>query len=158
MFFYSDPPTETLTFTNKKRHEVMCSCPFVYWYRQTPSKERGLGEHISRLKVCYITIAHTIKRKHKCSSSFLKFADFIDKDSITMLFLLTAFALESDCKNTNFSRYREIFFCGVQIYPAAGVPYTPGFIHQVMYDTYLKDHPAPEDIERHKHRQPENAM
>ena len=30
---------------------------------------------------------------------------------------------------------------------AAGVPYTPGFIHQVMYDTYLKNHPAPEDIE-----------
>ena len=30
---------------------------------------------------------------------------------------------------------------------AAGVPYTPGFIHQVMYDTYLKEHPAPEDIE-----------
>ena len=25
--------------------------------------------------------------KHNCSSSFLKFADFIDKDSITMLFL-----------------------------------------------------------------------
>ena len=30
---------------------------------------------------------------------------------------------------------------------AAGVPYTAGFVHQVMYDTYLKDHPAPEDIE-----------
>lgn len=30
---------------------------------------------------------------------------------------------------------------------AAGVSYTPGFVHQVMYDTYLKDHPAPEDIE-----------
>ncbi len=30
---------------------------------------------------------------------------------------------------------------------AAGVPYTPGFVHQVIYDTYLKDHPAPEDIE-----------
>ena len=30
---------------------------------------------------------------------------------------------------------------------AAGVPYTPGFVHNVMYDTYLKDHPAPEDIE-----------
>ena len=29
---------------------------------------------------------------------------------------------------------------------AAGVQYTPGFVHQVMYDTYLKDHPAPEDI------------
>ena len=30
---------------------------------------------------------------------------------------------------------------------AAGVKYTAGFVHQVMYDTYLKDHPAPEDIE-----------
>jgi Na+-transporting NADH:ubiquinone oxidoreductase subunit F len=30
---------------------------------------------------------------------------------------------------------------------AAGVKYTPGFVHQVMYDTYLKDHEAPEDIE-----------
>jgi Na+-transporting NADH:ubiquinone oxidoreductase subunit F len=30
---------------------------------------------------------------------------------------------------------------------AAGVPYTTGFVHQVMLDTYLKDHPAPEDIE-----------
>ena len=25
--------------------------------------------------------------------------------------------------------------------------YTPGFVHQVMYETYLKDHEAPEDIE-----------
>ena len=30
---------------------------------------------------------------------------------------------------------------------AAGVPYTPGFVHNVMYDTYLKNHRAPEDIE-----------
>ena len=30
---------------------------------------------------------------------------------------------------------------------AAGVKYTPGFIHQVMYETYLKDHESPEDIE-----------
>ena len=29
----------------------------------------------------------------------------------------------------------------------AGVKYTAGFVHQVMYDTYLKDHEAPEDIE-----------
>ena len=29
----------------------------------------------------------------------------------------------------------------------AGVPYTAGFVHQVMYETYLKDHDAPEDIE-----------
>lgn len=30
---------------------------------------------------------------------------------------------------------------------AAGVAYTPGFVHQVMYENYLKDHEAPEDIE-----------
>ena len=29
----------------------------------------------------------------------------------------------------------------------AGVPYTAGFVHDVMYNTYLKDHEAPEDIE-----------
>lgn len=30
---------------------------------------------------------------------------------------------------------------------AAGVEYTPGFVHDVMYKTYLKDHESPEDIE-----------
>ena len=30
---------------------------------------------------------------------------------------------------------------------AAGVKYTPGFVHQVIYDTYLKNHPDPEDIQ-----------
>ena len=29
----------------------------------------------------------------------------------------------------------------------AGVKYTPGFVSQVMYETYLKDHEAPEDVE-----------
>lgn len=30
---------------------------------------------------------------------------------------------------------------------AAGVKYTAGFVHDVMYKTYLKDHESPEDIE-----------
>ena len=30
---------------------------------------------------------------------------------------------------------------------AAGVKYTAGFVHQVIHDTYLKDHEAPEDLE-----------
>lgn len=30
---------------------------------------------------------------------------------------------------------------------AAGVKYTPGFVHQVIFDTYLKNHDEPEDIE-----------
>lgn len=30
---------------------------------------------------------------------------------------------------------------------AAGVAYTPGFVHDVMFKTYLSTHPSPEDIE-----------
>lgn len=30
---------------------------------------------------------------------------------------------------------------------AKGVKYTPGFVHQVIYDTYLKNHEDPEDIQ-----------
>jgi Na+-transporting NADH:ubiquinone oxidoreductase subunit F len=30
---------------------------------------------------------------------------------------------------------------------AAGVKYTPGFVHQVIYNTYLSNHDSPEDIE-----------
>lgn len=30
---------------------------------------------------------------------------------------------------------------------AAGVKYTPGFVHDVMFKTYLKDHESPEEIE-----------
>lgn len=30
---------------------------------------------------------------------------------------------------------------------AAGIPYTAGFVHDVMYNTYLKNHEAPEDIQ-----------
>jgi Na+-transporting NADH:ubiquinone oxidoreductase subunit F len=30
---------------------------------------------------------------------------------------------------------------------AAGVRYTPGFVHQVIYETYLKNHEEPEEIE-----------
>ncbi len=29
---------------------------------------------------------------------------------------------------------------------AAGIPYTVGFVHNVLYETYLKNHEAPEDI------------
>ena len=65
-------------------------------------EERGLGEHISRLKICYRDIAYTIKRKHKCSVLLLNILPiFLLRDFIAMLFLLTAFALESKCKSTN---------------------------------------------------------
>lgn len=47
-----------------------------------------------------VDIAYTYKRQHECSVLLLKFGEFKCKDNIAMLFLLTAFALESKCKNT----------------------------------------------------------
>ena len=83
----SRPPNGMLIYTNKKRHEVMCSCPSFARYRQTPLKER-LKELISRLKICYRDIAYTIKRKQKCSVLLLElWRNSISKDSIAMLFL-----------------------------------------------------------------------
>ena len=55
-------------------------------------------------------IAYTYKRKHECSVLLLKFGEFKCKDNIAMLFLLTAFALESKCKSTkNISYGKKIF-------------------------------------------------
>ena len=71
----------------------------------------GFGEHISRLADMLMNIAYIHKRKHKCSSSSLEyFADISVKGQCTMLFLLTAFALESDCKNTHFFSFDQIYF------------------------------------------------
>ena len=47
------------------------------------------------------TKAYTYKRKHNARSLLMKLGEFLSKDSIAMLFLLTAFALESKCKITN---------------------------------------------------------
>ena len=52
--------------------------------------------------------------------------------------------LEKDCPNFHFHLALDRPDPAAD---AAGVPYTAGFVHQVMYDTYLKDHRAPEDIE-----------
>jgi hypothetical protein len=60
-------------------------------------------------------IAYAYKRKHKCSSSSYKFGEFTSKDNIAMLFLLTAFALESKCKSTN------LFPTGKNIFLAFGL-------------------------------------
>lgn len=58
-----------------------------------------------------MSIAYTIKRKHNCSVHPLElWRNSIRRDFIAMLFLLTAFALESDCKNTKNIPFGKIFF------------------------------------------------
>ena len=80
----------------------------------------GIGKHHRRngvLKGTYLTLdgmlvdmAYTTKRKHKCSSSFLKFADFIDKVSIAMLFLLTLSSFRKRMQNyEHFTIWQNVF-------------------------------------------------
>ena len=57
-------------------------------------EETGSMEHISRLTVCWVNSIHN-KRKHNAWSLLLKLGEFLSKDSIAMLFLLTAYILLS---------------------------------------------------------------
>ena len=102
LFIPPPPPTERSSTTIRKGMRLCTHVRLLIRYRQTPMQERGLMEHISRLKICYRDIAYTIKRKHKCSVLLRElWRNSISKDSFAMLFLLTAFALESNCKDTN---------------------------------------------------------
>ncbi len=61
---FSDPPTECFTYTNKKRHEVMCSCPSNLGIGKHLCRNGGYGEHISRLKVCFYPQAGCLRTMH----------------------------------------------------------------------------------------------
>ena len=42
---------------------------------------------------------------------------------------------------------KAVSYTHLDVYKRQGVKYTPGFVHNVIYETYLKNHEAPEDIE-----------
>ena len=64
--------------------------------------------------------------------------------SIEVFYLEDFLALEKDFPNFHFHLALDRPDPAAD---AAGVKYTPGFVHQVMLETYLKNHEAPEDIE-----------
>ena len=80
---------------------------------------RGIAKHLYRNRIdetysltpeCMLdNIAYKTSESINASSSCLELlAKFLLKDIIAMLFLLTTFALESRCKDTNISRYGKI--------------------------------------------------
>ena len=89
--------------------------------------------------------AHSSNQAIKQSSNLPKMSYFYGARALNEVFYLQDFLqLEKDFPNFSFHLALDRPDPAAD---AAGVKYTAGFVHNVMYDTYLKDHPAPEDIE-----------
>ena len=87
-------------------------------------------------------IMHTTRTLH---TAHRKMSFFYGARALNEVFYLQDFLqLEKDFPNFSFHLALDRPDAAAD---TAGVAYTAGFVHNVMYDTYLKDHPAPEDIE-----------
>ena len=97
----------------------------------------GAGMAPLRAQIMHMTkTLHTTDRK----MSF-----FYGARSLSEVFYLNDF-LELEKEFPNFSFHLALDRPDPKA-DTAGVKYTPGFVHQVLYDTYLKNNDAPEDCE-----------
>lgn len=130
-------------FTLKPGDKVLMSGPYGDFFPNFDSKAEmmwvggGAGMAPLRAQIMHMTrTLHTIDR-------VMNF--FYGARALNEVFYLEDFLqLEKDFSNFKFHLALDRPDPAAD---AAGVKYTAGFVHQVMYDTYLKDHPAPEDIE-----------
>ena len=130
-------------FTLKPGDKVLMSGPFGDFHPIFDSKKEmiwvGGGAGMAPLRA---QIMHMTKTLHTTDREMHY---FYGARALNEVFYLTDFhQLEKEYPNFHFHLALD------RPDPAAdeaGVAYTPGFVHQVMYETYLKDHDAPEDIE-----------
>ena len=130
-------------FTLKPGDKVRISGPYGDFHPIVDSKAEmmwiggGAGMAPLRAQIMYMT-----KTLH-CTDRVMNY--FYGARALNEVFYLDDFlALEKEFPNFHFHLALD------RPDPAAdkaGIKYTPGFVHQVIYDTYLKDHPDPEDIE-----------
>ncbi len=78
----------------------MCSCPLISRFRLTYEGTGSNGTYLTPDGML-IEIAYTSSESKMLCPPSLKFAEFRYRDFVAMLFLLTAFTLESNCKSTN---------------------------------------------------------
>lgn len=130
-------------FTLKPGDKVIMSGPYGDFHPIFDSKKEmiwvggGAGMAPLRAQIMHMTkTLHTTDRK----MSF-----FYGARALNEVFYLNDF-MELEKEFPNFSFHLALDRPDPAA-DAAGVKYTAGFVHQVMYDTYLKDHDAPEDIE-----------
>ncbi|MBQ8564994.1 MAG: NADH:ubiquinone reductase (Na(+)-transporting) subunit F [Bacteroidaceae bacterium] len=130
-------------FTLKPGDKVLMSGPYGDFHPIFNSKKEmmwvggGAGMAPLRAQIMHLTkTLHTTDRK---------MSYFYGARALNEVFYLEDFLqLEKDFPNFSFHLALDRPDPAAD---AAGVKYTPGFVHQVIYETYLKDHEAPEDIE-----------
>ncbi|MGM9865174.1 MAG: NADH:ubiquinone reductase (Na(+)-transporting) subunit F [Muribaculaceae bacterium] len=130
-------------FTLKPGDKVLMSGPYGDFHPILNSKAEmmwiggGAGMAPLRAQIMYMT-----KTLH-CTDRVMNY--FYGARALNEVFYLDDFLqLEKDFPNFHFHLALDRPDPAAD---AAGVAYTPGFVHQVIHDTYLKDHPDPEDIE-----------
>ena len=130
-------------FSLKPGDKVMMSGPYGDFHPIINSKKEmmwiggGAGMAPLRSQIMYMTkTLHTTDRK---------MSYFYGARALNEVFYLQDFLhLEKEFPNFTFHLALDRPDPAAD---AAGVKYTPGFVHKVIYETYLKDHEAPEDIE-----------
>ena len=130
-------------FTLKPGDKVIMSGPYGDFHPIFDSKREmmwiGGGAGMAPLRA---QIMHMTKTLHTTDR---KMSYFYGARALNEVFYLNDF-LELEKEFPNFSFHLALDRPDPAA-DAAGVKYTPGFVHQVIYNTYLKDHEAPEDIE-----------
>ena len=130
-------------FTLKPGDKVLMSGPYGDFHPIFDSKKEmiwvGGGAGMAPLRA---QIMHLTKTLHVTDR---KMSYFYGARALNEVFYLEDFLqIEKDFPNFTFHLALDRPDPAAD---AAGVKYTAGFVHQVIYDTYLKDHEAPEDIE-----------
>ena len=130
-------------FTLKPGDKVLMSGPYGDFHPIFDSKKEmiwvGGGAGMAPLRA---QIMHMTKTLHTTDR---KMSYFYGARALNEVFYLQDF-LQLEKEFPNFSFHLALDRPDPAA-DAAGVKYTPGFVHQVIYETYLKNHEAPEDIE-----------
>ena len=130
-------------FTLKPGDKVIMSGPYGDFHPIFDSKKEmiwvGGGAGMAPLRAQIMHMTKTLKTTDR------KMSYFYGARALNEVFYLEDFLqIEKDFPNFSFHLALDR---PDPTADAAGIRYTPGFIHQVMYETYLKNHEAPEDIE-----------
>lgn len=143
--FQNVPPgiASSYIFSLKPGDKVMMSGPYGDFHPIVDSKAEmiwvggGAGMAPLRAQIMWMT-----KTRH-CTDRVMHY--FYGARALNEVFYLEDFLqLEKEFPNFHFHLALDRPDPAAD---AAGVKYTAGFVHDVMYKTYLKDHEAPEDIE-----------
>lgn len=143
--FMDVPPgiASSYIFTLKPGDKVLMSGPYGDFHPIVDSKKEmmwiGGGAGMAPLRSQIMWLLKTLKTTDR------KMNYFYGARALNEVFYLDDFLkLEKEFPNFKFHLALDRPDPAAD---AAGVKYTPGFVHQVIYDTYLKDKDDPEEIE-----------